>query len=205
VFEHLPGDHRGCGLDHGEPVVGVAFPAGGDAPPVAQPAVGAFDRPAVAGVGVARAGPQPVGAADRRGAVGDGIAGAAAAADHGLDAALTELLAELVRVVAAVGPQLARDDPARSKLINKRQQLPPLVLVAGADPDRKRRPAGLDDQVETAARAAAERAADLAAPFFVSTSEASAIARDQSTNPSRSNSSCSRTSSRSQTPARRHS
>ena len=80
-----------------------------------------------------------------------------------------------------------------------------LVLVSGPDPERERDPVGVDDQVETAARAAAQRAADLAAPFFESTSDASAIARDQSTLPSRSSSSCTRTSSCSQTPARRHS
>jgi hypothetical protein len=80
-----------------------------------------------------------------------------------------------------------------------------LVLVPGPDPDRERDAGGVDDQVETAARAASQRAADRAAPFFASTTDASTIARDQSISPSALDSSCTRPKSRSQTPARRHS
>jgi hypothetical protein len=126
-------------------------------------------------------------------------------ADHWLDAAAAGLLSQFLAVVAAVCPQLCRPDPARKQRIEKRQQVRTLVLVAGPDPDRERDPARVDDQVETAARAAPERAADLATPFLLSTSDASAIARDQSTLPSRSSSSCTRSKSCSQTPARRHS
>src|SRR5579884_2310181 len=133
------------------------------------------------------------------------VAAAAAVTDHRLHRALPDPCAEFLTVIAAVGPQLGRDDPTLQQRVKQRQQLPALVLVARADPHRKRRPGRVDDQVETAARAAAERAADRAAPFFASTSDASTIARDQSLNPSASNRSCTRTSSCSHTPARRHS
>ena len=114
MFEHLPGDERCGGLDDGEPVVGVSFPAGGDAPPVAQPAVGAFDRPAVAAVGVAWLGAAPVAAQDSWATRGRRRIGwAAALADHWLDAAAAGLLAQFLAVVAAVCPQLCRPDPAR--------------------------------------------------------------------------------------------
>jgi hypothetical protein len=205
VLEHLPGDHRGGGLDDGEPVVGVALPAGGDAPPVAQPAVGALDRPAFAAVRVAAPRDAAAAALDHHGVVGGRLAGAAAAADHRRQATLADLLAQRLAVVAAVCPQLARPDLTREQLVEQRQQMPPLILVAGADPDRERDPGRVDDQVEAATGAAAERAADRAAPFFVSTNDASAIARDQSTIPSRSSNTCIRTNSPSQTPARRHS
>lgn len=133
------------------------------------------------------------------------VAATAAIADHRLDGPLTDLRAELVAVVAAVSPQLRRQDLSLQQPIQKRQQMRAFVLIPRPDPDPERDPARIDDQVETAARAAAERAADLAAPFFVSTNDASTIARDQSLIPSASNSCCTRTSSRSHTPARRHS
>jgi hypothetical protein len=55
-----------------------------------------------------------------------------------------QLLADLFAVVAAVGPQLRGPDSAREQLFQERQQVPSFVLVAGADPDRERCPAGLD-------------------------------------------------------------
>src|SRR5438309_12022698 len=58
--------------------------------------------------------------------------------------------------------------------------MPLLVLVAGRESHRQRRAACVYGQVEAAAGAAAERARDLLAPFFASTSEASTITRDQS-------------------------
>ena len=207
MFEHLPGDERGGGLDDGEPVVGVSLPAGGDAAPVAQPAVGAFDRPTMSAERVARL--QTLAIAADNGADDElgrrQFAFAAARADHRLELAQPQLRTQLAAVVAAVGPQLARADATGEQFVDKRQQLPAFVLVAGPDSERERDPSGVDDQVETAAWAAAERATDLAAPFFVSTSDASTIARDQSLKPSCSNSSCTRASNRSQTPARRHS
>jgi hypothetical protein len=54
------------------------------------------------------------------------------------------LLSQLVAVVAAVCPELSRHEATTEQLINKRQKVPPLVLVAGADPDRKRRPGRVD-------------------------------------------------------------
>lgn len=204
MFEHLPGDHRGGGLDDGEPVVGVSFPAGGDAAPVTQPAVRPLDRPAVTAVWVAASRDAAAATLDHDGVRGGCFARAAAAADHRLDTALADPGSQLLAVVAAVCPQLRRPDLAREQLVEQRQQLAAFVLVAATDPDRERDPARVDDQVEAAARAASQRAADLAAPLFVSTSEASAIARDQSTSPSCSSSSCTRHSNCSHTPAARH-
>lgn len=73
-----------------------------------------------------------------------GFVAASASADHRFDAARTELPAELVAVVAAVGPQLDRPQLAREQLVEQRQQMQTFVLVAGADPDRKRRPRRVD-------------------------------------------------------------
>jgi len=144
-LDGLPDCERGRDLDHGEPVVGASFPAGRDAPPVAQPAVCAFDRPAFAAVGVAGFRSAAAAAEDELvGVQGFRFAAAAPAADHGFDAACTQLGSELFAVVAAVGPQLNRPQVAGKQLIDKRQELEPLVLVAGADPDRKRRPGRLD-------------------------------------------------------------
>lgn len=93
MFEHLPADHRGGGLDDGEPVVGVVFPAGRDASPVAQPAVCALDRPAVTAVLVAGFGTAAAASVDGRSSRGRlRIAGLAAIADHRLDAPLTDML-----------------------------------------------------------------------------------------------------------------
>lgn len=157
MFEHLPGDECGGGLDDGEPVVGLSFPAGGDAPPVAQPAVGAFDGPAVAAVWVAGFGAAAVTAQAGRAVAGRRrIVSASALADHRLKTTLADPLSELLAVVAAVGPQLAWPDLPREQLIKQRQQLPTFVLVAGADLDRERDAVGVDDQVETAARAGPE-------------------------------------------------
>jgi hypothetical protein len=155
----------------------------------------------VAGFGAAGVTAQDRGRARRRG----GIARAAAAADHGFDSPQPGLGTKLLAVVAAVGPQLGRHDPTREQRVEQRQQMGPLVLVAGPDPDREGDVVRVDDQMETAARAASQRATDRVAPFFASTTDASTIARDQSTSPSASNNSCTRANSRSQTPARRHS
>ncbi len=55
-----------------------------------------------------------------------------------------------------------------------------LVFVAGREPDRQRCTVGVYGQVRAAPWPAQERARDLLAPFFASTSEASTITRDQS-------------------------
>jgi hypothetical protein len=54
------------------------------------------------------------------------------------------LAAELVTVVAAVGPELPWATTAAEQLVNQRQQMPPFVLVPRADPDRKRGAGGVN-------------------------------------------------------------
>jgi hypothetical protein len=139
------------------------------------------------------------------GAGRDRLAWAALFTDARLDPARVQLRVELGRGVAAIGPQLGWGQAAIQQLIDERQQMGALVLVAWADPDRKRGAPGINDYMETASWAAAEGARDLAAPFFASASEASTITRDESVKPSRSSSSCMRSNSRSQTPAACHS
>ena len=131
-------------MDDGEPMLGSSFPAGRDAPPVAQPAVGAFDGPAFASERVAWSGPATVGPTHGRCAGRGWLSPPATLADHRLDPALAQLAAQLGAVVAAVCPKLSRHEATSEQLINKRQQVQPLVLVAGADPDRKRRPGRVD-------------------------------------------------------------
>jgi hypothetical protein len=69
---------------------------------------------------------------------------AAASADPRCDRPCAQLLAQRLRVVAAVGPQLRRSQAAGKQLVDEREQLPALVLVAGPDPDCKRRADGVD-------------------------------------------------------------
>lgn len=69
---------------------------------------------------------------------------AAAFANHGLDPASAQLAAQLGAVVSAIGPQLGRRAAAGTKLVDQGQQVQALVLVAGADADRKRRPGRVD-------------------------------------------------------------
>jgi hypothetical protein len=122
---------------------------------------------------------------------GDRLAAFAGLADAGADLPLGQR--PLVRAggVAAVGPQLARLDPQVGERVEQRQQVTLLVLVSGREPDRERFAGRLDYEVEATARAAAERARDLLAPFFASTSEQSTITRDQSSLSASSNCCCS--------------
>jgi hypothetical protein len=133
-------------LEECEVELGAAFPADVDAAPVVQPGVGAFHRPALARVGIADSAVALASLPDlaRRCAVGDWVAGAAAPADHRLDAALLERGAQRARVVAAVGPYLARASAGGADAVDQRKQIVQLVLVAGGDLDRQRRPAGVD-------------------------------------------------------------
>jgi hypothetical protein len=55
-----------------------------------------------------------------------------------------QLAAQLGAVVAAVGPELPRRATAGAQLVDERQQVQTLVLVAGADADRERRPGSVD-------------------------------------------------------------
>ena len=73
-------------MDDGEPVLGSSFPASGDAPPIAQPTVGAFNRPAFAVVRIGRLGSATAAAVDERVGVGGvGLAASSSSADHGFD------------------------------------------------------------------------------------------------------------------------
>jgi hypothetical protein len=101
--------------------------------------------------------------------------------------------------------QLERPDLALGEQVEQRQQVALLVLVAGREQDLQRQPAGVDYEVETAAGAAAERARDLRAPFFASTSEASTITRDQSSLSASRSFFCKSTSARWKAPFRDHS
>lgn len=126
-------------------MLGSSFPAGGDAPPIAQPTVGAFNGPAFAAVGVGRLGSATAAAVDERVGVGGvGLAASSSSADHRFDPACTQLPAQLLAVVAPVGPELERPQIAGQQLVNQRQQMQSFVLVAGADPDRERCAGGVD-------------------------------------------------------------
>jgi hypothetical protein len=89
-------------VEEGEVVVGFAITSGSDPPSCLQPGVGAFDRPAVARLRVARLRLPSFATPDLapRLALGERIACAAARADAGLDLALAQRLGESARVVA---------------------------------------------------------------------------------------------------------
>lgn len=144
MFKGVVDGDGGGDLDDGEPEFWAAFPASCDASPVAQPAVGAFDGPAFASERVARPWPAAVCAAYGRCAGRGGLSGPAALADHRLDSTLAQLAAQLGAVVAAVCPKLSRQEAASKQLIDQRQQMQPLVFVAGADPNRERPTGGVD-------------------------------------------------------------
>ncbi len=109
-------------MEEGEVVLGFAVASGGDAAAGFEPGVGAFDWPAVAGKRVGGFGVafSAAPALPGRGVVGDRFAGSAAFADLGLDAAVEELVAERLGVVAAVGPQLAGSDALLEQLVDQR-------------------------------------------------------------------------------------
>ena len=86
--------------------------------------------------------PAPDGAGP--GAGRDRFASAAGLADPWFDAAFAERLFELARGVAAVGPQLVGLDLARGEGVEEREQMLPLVFVAGGEPDFERRPGSVD-------------------------------------------------------------
>jgi hypothetical protein len=74
----------------------------------------------------------------------DRLAAPARLADPGADPELGERPLVRARGIAAVGPELARMDPDRGQPLEQRQQVAPLVLVAGPERDRQRQPACLD-------------------------------------------------------------
>src|SRR5437667_12853073 len=125
----------------------------------------------------------------------------------GGDPACLEFSAEAVAAVAAVGPDLVGLVAGGLEVVDQRQQLPALVLVAGPEPHLQRPAGGVDGEVVLAGRkAAVDRARpDQVAPFFASTSEASTTTRDQSIPPRRSSSATSSASACAQTPRSIHS
>jgi hypothetical protein len=169
-------------VEEGEVVVGFAVAAGGDPAQGFQPGVGAFDRPAVTCLRVAGFDASFFAAPDLATAeLGwDRVAGSAWLADARLDLPLLQRLLVRARGVAAVGPQLSRLDTRLGEPVKQRQQVALLVLVSGPEQDLQGEPARFDYEVEAATGRAAERARDLLAPLFASTSEASTITRDQS-------------------------
>jgi hypothetical protein len=169
-------------VEEGEVVVGFAITADGDPTAVLQPSIRPLDRPALTGQGVSGSQPalsSPPHLAGRR-ALGDRLACAARLADPRLDLTFAQGLLECGRGIAAIGPQLAGVDAATSEGIHEREQMAPLVLVAGRKSDLERSTVTLYGKVEAASRPAEKRARDLLAPFFASTREASTITRDQS-------------------------
>ena len=171
-------------MEEGEVVVGVAVAAGGDSSSCFQPGVGAFDGPAVARLGVACFELSFFAAPDFSGwCVGrDRLAGSAWFADPWFDLAFAECGVDCLRGVAAVGPEFVWADAACDQLVDQRQQVALLVFVAGREANCERCAVGVYGEVVAAALCAAERARDLCAPFFASTSDASTISLDQSSN-----------------------
>jgi len=92
-----------------------------------------------------------------------------------------------------------------SELIQERQQVAPFVLVPGRDSGLERQPAAVYQEVDLGPGLAAQRARDLLAPFFASTSDASAITRDQSKRSCSASWSCNTTNTRSKRPRCCHS
>jgi hypothetical protein len=139
-------DHDHPELEEGEVVGGLPVAAGGDPSQRLQPSVGALDRPALACLRIARLSPSFLAPPDlvallpRR----DRFAAPPRLADPGADPQLGERLLVRGRGVAAIGPELERADTDRGQLLEQRQQVAPLVLVAGPELDRKRQPAGVD-------------------------------------------------------------
>jgi hypothetical protein len=169
-------------VEEGEVVVGLTVAAGGDPSLGFHPRVRAFHGEALAGLGVGSAQPtspsSPHLAGGRAG--GEQLACAARPGDAGLDLALAQRPLERGRGITAVGPHLLRADAAAQERVQEREQVPALVLVACGEAYLERCAAGVYGQVVAAPGPAQERARDLLAPFFASTSEASTITRDQS-------------------------
>lgn len=103
----------------------------------------------MAGVGVGAADDFAVaGAADAGWLVGQWwFAASAAAADSRFDPAVGDLGAEAVAAVAAVGPDLLGVVAGGEQVVEQRQEVAALVLVAGADPDADGPAVGVDGQV----------------------------------------------------------
>jgi hypothetical protein len=174
--------------------VGAAVVADEQPLELVEPGEGAFDDPAVAAEA--------------------GAVGGLAAGDLWCDAALAELTAVFVVVVAAVGRNTlgsaawTADAPAyRWYALDERDQLGDVVAVAAGQRPGEREPARVDEEmVFRAGPATIDRArARLGAPFFACTWLESATARDQSISSIACNRSSRTPCSFSQTPAFCHS
>src|SRR5204862_6020970 len=107
----------------------------------------------MAGLGIRRLQPAPLAPPDLPGRRSgrDRLPGPTRLADPRADPARSQRLLVRGRGVAAVGPKLARPQPLSLQLVQQRQQVAALVLVAGAELDRERLAAGVDYELETAA------------------------------------------------------
>jgi hypothetical protein len=125
---------------------GFAVAAGADPAEGFQPGVGAFDWPAVAGVGVGGFQPPVFAAPDFADgdARGDRLAGSAGLADPGVDPQLGQGVFVFAGGVAAVGPELARVEAGYEQPFEQGQQVALLVLFAGAEQDVERQSVRFD-------------------------------------------------------------
>ena len=189
--------------------MGLGFVAGVESSEAAEPGVGAFDDPAVSGLGVAAAGDAfaaaGAGSLCLPGEVG--FAWSASAADHWFDAAFADSVPEWVAAVAAVAPELAGEVAVGDQLVEERERVCALVFVAGPEPDPDRPAVCFDGEVVLARGAAPvyRAGAGELTPFFASISEASITTRDQSSLPARLSSLMSSTIAFSHTPFSIHS
>jgi hypothetical protein len=134
-------DDGECEGEVGEVDLAVGFGAGVESFEAAEPGVGAFDDPAVAGVRVACADVVFAAASFRLSGllvVGGWVAGAAALADLRDDRPFEECLAQRVAAVAAVGPDRERPVAGRPDRVDQGEQVGAFVFVAGAEPDLER-------------------------------------------------------------------
>lgn len=133
-------------LEEGEVGACFAVAAGGDAAEGFQPGDRALDRPAVAGLRVARFASALLAAPDLVAGLvsGDRLAAFARLADAGADLPLGQRLFVRGRGVAAVGQQLLGLDAGLGQGVEQRQQVALLVLVAGREQDRQRQAAAFD-------------------------------------------------------------
>jgi hypothetical protein len=122
-------------LEEGEVVVGFAIATGGDAAERFQPGIRALDRPALSGVAIGPLQRSLAAPPDLAGRLSGHrrLPAQASPADPRLDRAGEQFLFEPLRVIATVGPQLAGLETALDQRVDQREQIPALVLVAGAE------------------------------------------------------------------------
>jgi hypothetical protein len=133
-------------LEERQVVVGLAVATGSDPPQRFQPGVRALDRPALAGLRVARLQPPLLSPPDlvARLSGRDRLPALARLGDPGADPPLGQRPLVRTRGVASVCPQLPRMDAGVREPLEQRQQVALLVFVPGRERDRERQPAGID-------------------------------------------------------------